>query len=650
MKKTLLILILFFTSFHLLIANENSRVDCLRALINNTPLNDTTRLAYLCQLAVLLQSSQEGYNVAQELSQEAERMHNDKYRGYGLYYSSIYLYNNSKMDSAADYLEQVIKVAEKEHLWALYFEAFALHINTHIQRQELEYSIDEATIMYNKAKEVNNPEGILSANICLATAYIASERFEKGISALQNAYNEVPEIKNQMVVINLLSLLVSTSQHMGHYDDMYMYLQELEGAFAKHLETYPFSESYNTIYLFLDIHYISYYIATKQPELAKRYVEKAEQYKSSSIFHAYSDIYYDAIADYYFIQKEYDKAIAALDSSMLGLKTIMPKDYYRQLTKKANMLSESGRATEALPIYQESLFAKDSIDRALSGKQMEQIQEMYNVNKLLLEQEQIKHFRQITILIISLFITTLLTLFILRSLSVRRKLKEAENEMREATRMAEEANEIKNLFLSNMSYNIRTPLNNVVGFSQLMAIDPDMEEAQRKEYSAIIKTNSEALLNLVNDVLDLSRLEAGMMKFNLQEYDVITLCQEAIYSARAKEQPITVEFHPEIQEQTIKVDTFRFGQLLVSLLTYPTSCNKPLNITLTVGLDSTKRNIQIKTIGSPIANGEFATQEVIIRNDINSLFLTRFGGIYQVSPDTPEGPVIVFTYPLSISE
>lgn len=77
-----------------------------------------------------------------------------------------------------------------------------------------------------------------------------------------------------------------------------------------------------------------------------------------------------------------------------------------------------------------------------------------------------------------------------------------------------------------MSYNIRIPLNNVVGFSQLLSTDNELDEEERKEYSGIIQTNSGELIQLVNDVLDLSRLEANMMKFQLQDCNVKEWCNE----------------------------------------------------------------------------------------------------------------------------
>lgn len=92
--------------------------------------------------------------------------------------------------------------------------------------------------------------------------------------------------------------------------------------------------------------------------------------------------------------------------------------------------------------------------------------------------------------------------------------------MKRLTAIAEEANEIKSRFLANMSYNIRIPLNNVVGFSQLITDDTGLERRGKREYSGIIQNNAAELIQLVNNVLDLSRLEANMMKFQLQDCNV----------------------------------------------------------------------------------------------------------------------------------
>lgn len=134
-----------------------------------------------------------------------------------------------------------------------------------------------------------------------------------------------------------------------------------------------------------------------------------------------------------------------------------------------------------------------------------------------------------------------------------------------------------------MSHEIRTPLNNVVGFSQLIASKPNIDKEIRQEYPNIIRKSSEKLMRLANDILDLSRLEAQMMKFQLQDYDATTLCKEACSMAqmRNKETGIQIEFSNETDAQ-IHTDIMRLTQTLISGIGVPAktpaSTNHPVHI------------------------------------------------------------------------
>ena len=99
--------------------------------------------------------------------------------------------------------------------------------------------------------------------------------------------------------------------------------------------------------------------------------------------------------------------------------------------------------------------------------------------------------------------------------------------MRVAKDRAEESNRLKSAFLANMSHEIRTPLNSIVGFSDVLAVGGSTEEEQQSYYQ-IIKTNSDLLLRLINDILDLSRLEANRVTLTWEECDVVQLCNQVV--------------------------------------------------------------------------------------------------------------------------
>lgn len=113
-------------------------------------------------------------------------------------------------------------------------------------------------------------------------------------------------------------------------------------------------------------------------------------------------------------------------------------------------------------------------------------------------------------------------------------LKNMAEEMMVLRDKAEESSRLKSAFLANMSHEIRTPLNAIVGFSNLIIQTDDPEE--RGEYSKIIETNNELLLQLINDILDLSKIEAGQMEFNYGETDICQVFRtlEQIYTYRVK--------------------------------------------------------------------------------------------------------------------
>ena len=144
-------------------------------------------------------------------------------------------------------------------------------------------------------------------------------------------------------------------------------------------------------------------------------------------------------------------------------------------------------------------------------------------------------------------------------------LKIMERKLRLAKEEAEESNWIKSAFLANMSHEIRTPLNAIVGFSSLLVQGENPEE--REQYMAIVEENNELLLQLISDILDLSKIEAGTFDFVKQELDVNQLCEDMVRTMKLKAKPgVEVVFDHRLPECIIVSDRNRLNQVIANFM------------------------------------------------------------------------------------
>ncbi len=144
--------------------------------------------------------------------------------------------------------------------------------------------------------------------------------------------------------------------------------------------------------------------------------------------------------------------------------------------------------------------------------------------------------------------------------------KEREKELIEAKIKAEESDRLKSAFLSNMSHEIRTPLNGIVGFANLLA-DPDYSQKEKDEFVKVINTSSKVLMNLVSDILDLSRIESNTMNFELKPTNLNEHIKEIADSYKLSVNK-NVTFSIILPEQTVWVNTdpFRNRQVITNLI------------------------------------------------------------------------------------
>ena len=146
------------------------------------------------------------------------------------------------------------------------------------------------------------------------------------------------------------------------------------------------------------------------------------------------------------------------------------------------------------------------------------------------------------------------------------ELKDHEQELIESRELAEQA-ELKQSFLNNMSHEIRTPLNAIVGFSDMLANEPEFSDEERQEFVDIINTNTKLLLKLVGDVLELSRIESGNLSFTFQRESVCRLLDDVYQTHSLLIRPplqFLKDFPPE--DVQVNVDPMRLTQVLTNFL------------------------------------------------------------------------------------
>ena len=163
------------------------------------------------------------------------------------------------------------------------------------------------------------------------------------------------------------------------------------------------------------------------------------------------------------------------------------------------------------------------------------------------------------------------------------ELKETERMLIGAKEKAEEADRLKSAFLANMSHEIRTPLNAIVGFSSLLEEAEDAEE--KHLYATIIEENNKLLLQLISDILDLSKIEAGTFDIIPEQVDAQQLCNELLQSmqVRATEQ-VEILLAPELPELTFTSDKNRLYQVLLNFVTNALKFTSEGSIVLVSGL------------------------------------------------------------------
>jgi len=254
--------------------------------------------------------------------------------------------------------------------------------------------------------------------------------------------------------------------------------------------------------------------------------------------------------------------------------------------------------------------------------------------------------------------------YIIRINHLKHHLEVSGEELLVAKEKGEESNRLKTAFLANMSHEIRTPLNAIVGFSSVLVSD-DSSPAEKAQYCDIIQKNSDLLLHLINDILDISRMESGKIKFVWEECDVVELCQTALSTAEyGRKTSALFLFETPVASLVIKTDAQRLKQVLINLLSNAAKFTPSGSIKLAIAIDKQHQQLELSVsdtgCGIPSDKSDRVFERFEKLNEysqgtglglaISRLIVENLGGKIWVDKDYTEGARFVFTHPLTKKE
>lgn len=482
------------------------------------------------------------------------------------------LYDDSiSIDSVIAWSEQLLPTQQSNEDRTTYFLLQLQLANAYTLRGDISLATNRAQLMYEEAKATDYQFGMVVANQAIGDAYnTIANMGDKALESYQDALTELSNISDQHPYrAQLLLKMSNVLQRKGRLEEAEKILEELE----KILYQEP---DYPTDFFFC-IEKTNF--AISHGHLSQDYLDEANiwLHKMDSIYQLHPEKFYRfhldyTTAAYYRAMGNWDKQYwkqaldiySKLQAEYSGNKR---STYYRWTSlEKIYLCKIQGMAMEACRIYQELYPPIDTLASQSYIRQINTIKAKYQVDKA--ETASNNEYNKI---ITSILVGTmaLVTLFVLLAILLKRqreKVKLSTQKLATSRINAENAMRAKSVFLSNMSHEIRTPLNALSGFSSLLT-EEGLDDETRRQCNEVIQQNSELLLKLINDVIDLSSLEFGKLQFCIAQHDAVSICRNVIDTVnKVKQTQAELTFTTELEEMPIETDDSRLQQVLINLL------------------------------------------------------------------------------------
>ncbi len=453
-------------------------------------------------------------------------------------------------DSIIQWGNELAPLLKKQKEYKTLFQLKQLIVTAYASRGDMNMAIDHARRMYKEAKELNSPIGIALSSRAFGDAYLNANMQEPAIESYKEALellDKIPgsEILEQEILPKFILTLIQTS----HMDEVRIYLQKFENLYADNPNP--------TFHFFICACNAYYNIESGDPEKGKAELDKARKIHEQLNYLYLRSIYNYILAQYYQAVGKYELALQQYERLTKVPKAPAPNKHIGLQLECAQLLTQMGRTEEAYRIYQKANRQKDSLNALSYARQINDLRGMYQIDRMEIRNQIQRNQIILWIIIASIFILMLVLLLIVRIRQESNRLLRSKEELEIARKYAENSIRTKSLFLSNMSHEIRTPLNALSGFSSILT-DESIDNDTRYQCNDIIQQNSELLLKLINDVIDLSNLDPGKLTFNFKECDAVNICRNVINTVeKVKQTQAGVSFVTSLDKLTLRTDEAR---------------------------------------------------------------------------------------------
>jgi len=442
-----------------------------------------------------------------------------------------------------------------------YFELERILIKSSLFRGEIRMAIAQSDQMYSKARALTYPFGNALALNAMGEVYSYTGRLREAGAAYEESLRLLDGMDGEDVHIRMLLVeLIDYNLRIRNVNGASRYLARLNFYPEDRLSPLELAMrhiSNASCQLFKGDLKAASHCLVQIGQLEAQLIPEIQQYL----------LIIDA--RYLVATGEHEAALTAYNDFLQTEYARINHNIYKEaLLEKADLLVKMGNKEEAYGQYGKVFsYIKTSFEKNYP-KEIDRLCTRFQADQLAYQNERDRivsmRFYLAGIIVSVLFLIFLLVLGWKKIFRLKR------SQMRQEAmkEKAVQAIQRKNMFLSNMSHEVRTPLNAIVGFSAVLTDeDESFDDESRREFSEIIKVNSFQLLKLINDILDFSDFENDNITFNIRTHDAVKLCNEVVETVMASRKlEVEMRFDTDLSVLMLDTDDARLRQVLINLL------------------------------------------------------------------------------------